>query len=97
VGTKVFVEHGWRACAGVSLGWMCVQLLVLLVRGPYCKRYTWFGYEGGWGMRPNGRIGMDAAKQEQVGEASVDTTTTVVDEERGEKQDEAAVCAVFSK
>lgn len=25
-------------------GW---QLFVLLIRGPHCKRYTWFGYEGG--------------------------------------------------
>ena len=23
------------------------QLFVLLLRGPHCKRYTWFGYEGG--------------------------------------------------
>ena len=23
------------------------QLFILLLRGPHCKRYTWFGYEGG--------------------------------------------------
>ena len=47
VGTKVFVEHGWRAAAGVSLAWYGAQLVFLLVRGPHCERYTWFGWEGG--------------------------------------------------
>ncbi|KAI0262422.1 major facilitator superfamily domain-containing protein [Gloeopeniophorella convolvens] len=47
VGTKVFVEHGWRASAGLMLGWTVWQLAILLIRGPHCSRYTWFGYEGG--------------------------------------------------
>lgn len=47
VGTKVFVSHGWRASAGLMLGWTVWQLVLLLARGPHCKRYTWFGYEGG--------------------------------------------------
>jgi hypothetical protein len=47
VGTEVFVNHGWRAAAALSMGWYGWQLLVLLARGPHVKRYTWFGYEGG--------------------------------------------------
>jgi predicted MFS family arabinose efflux permease len=47
VGTLVFTKYGWRACAGMSLGWMGFELLVLLLRGPHCPRYTWFGYAGG--------------------------------------------------
>ena len=47
VGTKLFVSHGWRASGGMMLGWTALQLVVLLVRGPHCNRYTWFGYEGG--------------------------------------------------
>ncbi|KAG6826135.1 hypothetical protein H0H92_001025 [Tricholoma furcatifolium] len=47
VGTRVFVEKGWRVSSGLSMGWYGLQLLILLVRGPHCNRYTWFGYEGG--------------------------------------------------
>ncbi|KAG5728065.1 hypothetical protein E4T56_gene19462 [Termitomyces sp. T112] len=47
VGTKVFIENGWRAGAGLNMGWYGLQLLILLVRGPHCPRYAWFGYEGG--------------------------------------------------
>ncbi|KXN85064.1 Putative uncharacterized transporter YgaY [Leucoagaricus sp. SymC.cos] len=51
VGTHVFVDFGWRAGAALSLGWTGFQLVVLLLRGPHCKRYTWFGYEGGFEAR----------------------------------------------
>ncbi|TFK22933.1 membrane protein [Coprinopsis marcescibilis] len=51
VGTKVFVEYGWRANAAMNLGFMGVQLLVLLLRGPHCRQYMWFGYEGGLAWR----------------------------------------------
>jgi hypothetical protein len=47
VGTQVFVQHGWRAAAAVSMAWFGLQVAVLLVRGPHVERYTWFGYEGG--------------------------------------------------
>ncbi|KAF5364668.1 hypothetical protein D9758_005645 [Tetrapyrgos nigripes] len=48
VGTKVFLEHGWRACAGVSLAYGGWQIFALLLRGPNCGRFTWIGWEGGW-------------------------------------------------
>lgn len=43
----MFVRYGWRASAALSMGWYGWQLLILLLRGPHCRRYTWFGYEGG--------------------------------------------------
>ena len=47
VGTKVFVQYGWRAAAILSLAWYAVQLVIVLIRGPHCAQYTWFGWEGG--------------------------------------------------
>jgi hypothetical protein len=47
VGTKVFVSHGWRASAALSLGWMGFELLILLTRGPHEGRYTWIGWKRG--------------------------------------------------
>ena len=47
VGTQLFVKFGWRAAAVFSMALYGFQLFVLLLRRPHCKRYTWFGYEGG--------------------------------------------------
>ncbi|KDR77512.1 hypothetical protein GALMADRAFT_65873 [Galerina marginata CBS 339.88] len=47
VGTHVFVNFGWRAGAALSMGFYGWIVFILLIRGPHCKRYTWFGYEGG--------------------------------------------------
>jgi hypothetical protein len=47
VGTHVFVNFGWRAAAALNMGLYGFQLFILLLRGPHCKQYTWFGYEGG--------------------------------------------------
>ncbi|KAK0452013.1 major facilitator superfamily domain-containing protein [Desarmillaria tabescens] len=49
VGSHVFLEYGWRAGTGLSLGWTGLGLLILLMRGPHCGRKTWFGNEGGFG------------------------------------------------
>ncbi|KAK0205973.1 MFS superfamily [Desarmillaria ectypa] len=46
VGSRVFLDYGWRAGAGLSLGWTGLGLLILLVRGPHCERKTWLGYQG---------------------------------------------------
>ncbi|KAG6827919.1 hypothetical protein H0H92_009961 [Tricholoma furcatifolium] len=51
VGTKVFVNYGWRAGAALSMGWYGFQLAILLLRGPHCERFTWCGYEGGFEAR----------------------------------------------
>ena len=47
VGTQVFVKYGWRAASVLNMALYGFQLFVLLLRGPHCKQYTWFGYEGG--------------------------------------------------
>ena len=51
VGTKVFLADGWRQAAALSVGWQVLCLIVMSLRGPHCRRYTWFGYEGGWSIR----------------------------------------------
>lgn len=47
VGSKVFLRYGWRAAAALSVAWYGFQFFVLVLRGPHCERYTWFGYQGG--------------------------------------------------
>ncbi|KAG6918502.1 hypothetical protein DXG01_013862 [Tephrocybe rancida] len=69
VGTKVFVEKGWRAGSGLSMGWYGLQLLVLFVRGPHCRRFTWFGYEGGL-------EGRKSVLERRAAERDVETTST---------------------
>ncbi|KAF8959132.1 MFS DHA1 transporter [Flammula alnicola] len=51
VGTKIFVQYGWRAAGAFGMGLYAMQLFALALRGPHCKQYTWFGYEGGLGFR----------------------------------------------
>ncbi|KAJ7242991.1 major facilitator superfamily domain-containing protein [Mycena rebaudengoi] len=51
VGSDIYIRHGWRACAALSVALSGWQLFILLLRGPHCRRYTWFGYEGGWKAR----------------------------------------------
>ncbi|CAK5278523.1 unnamed protein product [Mycena citricolor] len=50
-GTKVYTAYGWRAAAALNMGFYGWILIVLLVRGPHCGRFTWFGYEGGWAVK----------------------------------------------
>ncbi len=68
VGARLFVSHGWRASAGVMLGWTTCILVVLLARGPHCGRYTWFGYEGGkeWRKIAVEELTPDVEKESQV-------------------------------
>ena len=47
VGTQVFVKFGWHAAAVLNMALYGFQLFILLLHGPHCKQYTWFGYEGG--------------------------------------------------
>ncbi|KAF8959133.1 MFS DHA1 transporter [Flammula alnicola] len=51
VGTKIFVDHGWRACAAFGMALYGFQIGILLLRGPHCQRRTWFGYEGGFSLK----------------------------------------------
>ena len=47
----MFNSHGWRPTAALNLAWTGFTLIVLLLRGPHCKRYTWLGWEGGCELR----------------------------------------------
>jgi len=66
VSSKLYVDHGWRSSAGIAIGWVGFMLLVLLVRGPHCERYTWFGYEGGLQWRKNHSEDGELLKAQQM-------------------------------
>ena len=51
MGTLVYLQYGWRAGAGLSVGLAGFMLAILLLRGPHTKLHTWFGYEGGMEWR----------------------------------------------
>ena len=50
-GTHIYLKHGWRAGAGLSLALVGGMFLILIVRGPHTTQYRWFGYEGGMEWR----------------------------------------------
>ncbi|KAJ7449212.1 MFS DHA1 protein [Mycena latifolia] len=47
VGTKLFVEGGYKLSSGVRVAFAGLELLLLVVRGPHVARRTWIGWEGG--------------------------------------------------
>ncbi|KAK7052462.1 MFS DHA1 protein [Favolaschia claudopus] len=51
VGTKLYVEHGYKFSSGIRVVFGGVELLILLMRGPHVGRKTWVGWEGGMDMR----------------------------------------------
>ena len=71
MGTKVFVEHGWRASAGLLMAWDGLGIAVLLARGPHVERYTWFGYEGGLEARKSVVVAREKEKKWAKEEAAV--------------------------
>jgi len=77
-GTKVFLQHGWRPAAALSLGWMGFQLGVLLLRGPHNPRKRWMGWKGGWTLR-----------QEKEKELSPSNAPSEGDLENGKRSEEA--------
>ncbi|KAJ7119752.1 major facilitator superfamily domain-containing protein [Mycena epipterygia] len=50
-GTEVFTTYGWRPAAALNLGFYVWILGIIMLRGPHCERFTWFGFEGGWEAR----------------------------------------------
>ncbi|KAK1219524.1 hypothetical protein PQX77_017759 [Marasmius sp. AFHP31] len=88
VGTKLFLEHGWRAGAGIQVAWAGWTLFVLLTRGPHCRRHTWLGYEGGGEFR---KSVVDARSKE--GAEKSDNSTRIsenVEEKRSSAEDTEA-------
>lgn len=67
VGTEVFVKYGWRAGAALSMGWYALQLVLILIRGPHCERWTWIGYEGGLEARKS--LVEERRRERESGEA----------------------------
>jgi hypothetical protein len=49
VGTRVYTIGGYRASGALSCGWIGMNLLVLLARGPHTKK--WLGWQGGAELR----------------------------------------------
>lgn len=82
VGTRVFVQHGWRAAASVSMAWYGLQLAVLLVRGPHVERYTWFGYQGGLEARKT----VVTAREKKRAEEAAATAAPDVQEDQNTKE-----------
>jgi hypothetical protein len=77
----VFVKYGWRAGAALGLGWYGLQVVILLVRGPHCKRSTWVGYEGG----------VEARKSVvEVRKREIESSTTIQSSAAEEKDLESA-------
>ncbi|KAF8480646.1 major facilitator superfamily domain-containing protein [Gautieria morchelliformis] len=72
-GTKVYVQHGWQATALLSLGWMGMQFVLLLMRGPHTARKTWIGWEGGWSLRRRPEPGEEAAETQSEKDTVRDT------------------------
>ncbi|KAF7318589.1 MFS general substrate transporter [Mycena chlorophos] len=48
-GTQVYTRYGWRASAALNMGFYAWGVLVQFARGPRVGRYTWIGWEGGFG------------------------------------------------
>ena len=71
VGTKVFLDYGWRANAGLNVAWAGFQLLLLLLRGPHCDRYTWIGYQGGLAWRKKRKVTEEPSSQIEEAEKGV--------------------------
>ncbi|KAJ7476562.1 major facilitator superfamily domain-containing protein [Mycena latifolia] len=62
-GSRIYLQHGWRACAALSLALSGWQLLILLAHGPHCARRTWVGWEEGWAWRKRAVELADAESQ----------------------------------
>jgi hypothetical protein len=78
-GTRVYVQHGWRATAVLSMAWMAMQFGVLLARGPHAPRKTWIGWRGGWSLRERPEVGEEAERTRARGGAEEEKAV------RGEK------------
>lgn len=81
VGTHVFVHFGWRAGATLSMAFYAWQLFILLIRGPHCKRYTWFGYEGGLEYRRSVLAAKKRMEEEREQEKNRQSVATLGEKE----------------
>lgn len=84
VGTQVFDRYGWRPAASLSLAWTGWCLFIILLRGPHCSRYTWFGYEGGCELRKSKVLEMQRARE--MAEREQEHTVAVLEEENVDEE-----------
>ncbi|KAJ7480608.1 major facilitator superfamily domain-containing protein [Mycena latifolia] len=82
-GTEVFTRYGWRPAAALNLGFYVWILGVIMLRGPHCARFTWFGYEGGWEARKSVVDARKAVTVESGTDTGGSTTPRVGDPEKG--------------
>ncbi|KAJ7607119.1 major facilitator superfamily domain-containing protein [Mycena polygramma] len=71
-GTQVFTTYGWRPAAALNLGFYGWILGVIMLRGPHCARFTWFGFEGGWEARKSVVDARKTAAMPGTGESGKD-------------------------
>ena len=86
VGTQVFVQHGWRACALLMLALYVFQLGMLALRGPHCPRNHWFGWVGGFEAR---KSVVEARKRDDGSKAM--TPNSIDEPQPPEKMEEGLV------
>ncbi|KAJ7659868.1 major facilitator superfamily domain-containing protein [Mycena rosella] len=65
-GTEVFTTYGWRPAAALNMGLYVWILGVIMLRGPHCARFTWFGFEGGWEARKSVVDARNKAAEEEM-------------------------------
>lgn len=86
VGTHVFIEYGWRPAAALSVAWSVFTLVVMLARGPHCRRNTWFGYEGGCELRKDRMGGLVETRAVDLEDQSVPTVIVVGHDDETEEK-----------
>jgi hypothetical protein len=93
VSTQVFIRDGWRPSAALQLGWTGLQIVLLLLRGPHCNRYTWFGYENGCELRKQQALEKKRMREEGI-QAAVNGDEELGSPDEGEKIESGEVTKV---
>ncbi|KAF7312990.1 MFS superfamily [Mycena kentingensis (nom. inval.)] len=83
-GTNIYLAHGWRLCAVFSVGLCVAQLVILGARGPQCARYTWVGWEGGWGRVRAPRRKVPAEGEREARESDLEKAGVIESREGSE-------------
>lgn len=97
-GSRIFLQFGWRAAAAFALGLYGLQIVLLLIRGPHCKRYTWFGYEGGLSAHKSAPAALvKSPTPEMLKSADEKTTVGHPNAEERKAQDKCSAASVTSE
>ncbi|KAI1789926.1 hypothetical protein LXA43DRAFT_1018514, partial [Ganoderma leucocontextum] len=84
VGAMVFTEHGWRADASLNVAWTGFTLVVLLLRGPHCSRYTWVGWQGGFELRRSRVVARQEAERDDAAAAAAEKQSSAREDDAKE-------------